>query len=999
MKNKIWISLSLICLAVMTTIAVDLDPEQVFRNPPEIAKPGVWWHWMGSNVSKEGITRDLEALKSAGYSSATIFGLADVCTPWAGEILNSPTAGLLAFTDPWWQLVRHAAAEGRRLDFDVGVHNCPGYESSGGPWITPELSMQEVIFSQTPVNGTARITLDLPQPTVDPRSTMQFPVFNPESGKVERPEIPSRKSFYRDIAMLALPADGPVRLEQIIDLTGHIEWEPPAGGWILYRFGYTTQGKLVQPSQWKAGGLECDKMSVAAVEFHMGHVLGDMKRNLGDLVGRGLRHVLFDSYEAGDPSWTPLMREEFKMRRGYDLTPFLATFAGRTVVTEAESKKFKSDFNRTIQDLYRDVYFATVGRMLREQGLRFVCEPYGGPWQVSEVAPYVDRVMTEFWTANEGFQGGAPGGIFNGAEGARHNILEAEAFTGSPEMSQWNEHPAWLKPIGDGAFLAGINRLVLHHSVHQPWDDKYRPGNAMGRWGTHFGRLQTWWEPGKAWVQYLGRCQALLQWGTPSPSDFTVASGLPLQALHRRGDNADLFFVVNPSNDGGEAHCIFDVQGCQPELWDPVTGSQRNLTDFTQEEDETAVMLDLAPAQSCFIVFRKKSEASSVKKQANFPVIVAEFDLPGAWNVSFDPRWGGPDQPVRFDILEDWSKRPEPGIRYYSGTAMYRKTFDAPAEIQPTALTRLDLGAIPHLASVRLNGSDLGVVWCAPWSVVLPAGLLRQEGNQLEIAVVNVWANRLIGDEQEPADCEWKPGDMPVGSYLKSFPEWFVKDQPRPSQGRYCFTTWNYFTKDSPLIPSGLLGPVRLVAEEWRSPAGKTKSGDGIRRRTSGTSQADFESHVIKSGLAKIVSISDEGVAHTGGGSDAAALFNGTTLNGAGGAGTLDDGQTFRGYGAGSSLTIKFAGPHDLSAIRSFAGHSGNRGTQSFTLLVAYASTPEHFVKLVTAEVRCAGGSSELRLPLQAANVTALRFEFENGAQGFNVYREINIIGVPTAKR
>ncbi len=125
----------------------------------------------------------------------------------------------------------------------------------------------------------------------------------------------------------------------------------------------------------------------------------------------------------------------------------------------------------------------------------------------------------------------------------------------------------------------------------------------------------------------------------------------------------------------------------------------------------------------------------------------------------------------------------------------------------------LDLGKVNHLARIILNGKDLGVLWTAPWRVSIPSQLLQASNNKLEIQVTNVWANRLIGDEQEPDDCEWLPGQYFYysGKQLKEFPDWFLKNQPRPSKGRYCFTTWNYFTKDSPLIPSGLIGPVRIA--------------------------------------------------------------------------------------------------------------------------------------------------------------------------------------------
>lgn len=962
------------------------DLEQIFSHPPDSAKPGVLWMWMGCNLSSKGITRDLETLKEAGFNRTTMFSLADVTTPWAGEMGNSPTPEIIAWTEPWWKLVRHAALESKRLGMDFGMHNGPGYTSSGGPWITPELSMQEVCFSQTPVNGPAQVALNLPRPTVDPRAVQPFPVFNPNTGKVEKPEIPERKTFYRDIAVLALPATGVVAKAQVIDLTGKQEWDAPAGNWIVYRFGHTTMGTLIQPAQWKATGFECDKMSVEAVTFHLNHVIGEIQKHLGDLIGTGFTHVHFDSYEAGTPGWTPKMRGEFARRRGYDMTPFLATFAGRVIGSEAETKKFQADFHNTILDLYRDVYFPTIRRMLHAAKLEFLCEPYGGPWRQDEIMPMIDRVMTEFWTGG----GRVAGGRYEPYEvdptiaalrKSGQNIIEAEAFTGAPGQSQWTETPAWAKPIGDAAYCAGINRFILHRFVHQPWDDRYLPGATMGQWGTHFDRTQTWWESGKALVQYWQRCQALLQWGRIAPLDFH-AEGAPVSAIHRRDGTADLWFVANLERTGGEAQCSFKVTGRQPELWDPVTGTKRELPDFEDDGSETTLTLEFAPAQSWLVVFRKPGKAS---RGANFPALKPVAEITGPWDVRFDPKWGGPAA-VKLEKLEDWTKRPEPGIRYYSGTATYRTTFDG------AKAARLDLGVVNHIARIRLNGRDLGVVWTAPWSVSIPPDLLKATGNQLEIDVANVWANRLIGDEQEPPDCEWLPGHMGHGGYLKRFPDWFVMNQPRPAKGRYCFTTWNYFTKDSPLVASGLLGPVRLLAEDWTAVRPKRPSPP-VQSRTAPSLEAD----VLKAQLVAIASFTEERVAHDGGGTNASALFNGTTKNGSGGDATQNDGKTFRGYGAGSVLAIQLTGPHDLTEIRTFAGHADDRASQNYTVLIARAANPAKFERLASASVRCAGGASELRVKAGATDVVAVRFEFEDGPLGFNVYREIMVAGLPAA--
>jgi hypothetical protein len=192
----------------------------------------------------------------------------------------------------------------------------------------------------------------------------------------------------------------------------------------------------------------------------------------------------------------------------------------------------------------------------------------------------------------------------------------------------------------------------------------------------------------------------------------------------------------------------------------------------------------------------------------------------------FRPEMGRPEH-VTFDALADLTARAEPGIQHYSGTATYRKQFDLPqvaasaagTRSMPTAL-ELDLGTVKNLARVRLNGHDLGIVWCAPWRVPITAAV-KSSGNQLEVTVVNLWVNRLIGDEQEPEDCELVLFDPPErkGGYridvpgrgLKDLPDWLITGTQRPSVKRFTFTSWRFYPQDAPLLPSGLLGPVRVL--------------------------------------------------------------------------------------------------------------------------------------------------------------------------------------------
>jgi hypothetical protein len=783
-----------------------------FVSPPDRSRPYVLWMWMGCNVSAMGITKDLEAMKSAGIGGATIYSLADTTIPWSGVIGKSPTPEIVTFTEPWWKLVLHAATEAYRLGLELIVHNCAGYESSGGPWITPELSLQEVVWSKTPVKGGQRFEGALPRPTVDLHPHANFPqIFMEELGRVAVPTVAARRDYFKDIAVIALPVEGVVPRDKVlilsdqVDAQGVLHWDAPAGDWIVHRFGHTTTGAMIQPAQRKAMGLECDKMSKDAVTFHVQHVLNDMRAHLGDMMGKGVTTLYFDSYEAGVPTWTPKMREEFSTRRGYDVVPWLPVLTGRTLGSAEETAHFKQDFKRTTFDLFRDCYWATPGPLAHAEGLKFVAEPYDGPWEIEEVVGFLDTPAVEFWTHKGVYSPVSADPVIHAAHRLGRQLIVSEAFTSAPD-----------------AFCAGINRFNFHHFVQQPWGDQYKPGNTMGQWGVHFGRNQTWWEPGKAWIKYLWRCQNLLQRGTfvePSAAssavfreivgDAGVAAKPELKSIRRNIGSAAVFFVANVARASGSARLEFPVSGMQPEIWDPVWGTIKDVNAFEQTSKSTSFPLAFADAQSFFIVFRNPVGKTNPAKPASQHVIAA---MAGSWDVTFDPKWGGPASSV-FTELTDWTQHADPGIRYYSGTATYRKRLHL-ADTPPRSGVWLDIGVCHHLARVTVNGRELGTVWTAPWRINV-SGHLRRGENLIEIAVTNVWANRLIGDEQQPPDVEWQVGEPSFhsGDFLKEFPNWFLKGQPRPSRERYTFTTWNYSKKESPLVPSGLLGPVRLLQE------------------------------------------------------------------------------------------------------------------------------------------------------------------------------------------
>ena len=260
-----------------------------------------------------------------------------------------------------------------------------------------------------------------------------------------------------------------------------------------------------------------------------------------------------------------------------------------------------------------------------------------------------------------------------------------------------------------------------------------------------------------------------------SPPDVIGLDRKLLPWIHRATGDSDIYFISNQSDEPQVVNPIFRVTGRQPELWDAVTGEHHDLSESTPTNGGTHVPLQFAPRQSLFIVFRHPI-GFVVAAAKNFPPLKTVGELIGAWTVQFDPKWGGPSSVV-FDSLVDWTKRSEAGIKFYSGTAEYRKTFDLP--VGDGGKLFLDLGELHNLARVHLNGQDLGLVWSAPWRVDISSAV-KQTGNILELDVVNTWANRIIGDLNLPLDQRLT---------------WVVKP---------------HFTVKSTLLPAGLLGPVTL---------------------------------------------------------------------------------------------------------------------------------------------------------------------------------------------
>jgi len=252
---------------------------------------------------------------------------------------------------------------------------------------------------------------------------------------------------------------------------------------------------------------------------------------------------------------------------------------------------------------------------------------------------------------------------------------------------------------------------------------------------------------------------------------------------HRHSADAEIYFVSNQRDRAERVNCAFRVVGKQPELWNAVTGERRVLPQWREANGQTQVTLDFAPQQSWFVVFRQPGPPP-VSGSQNFPAAQPLITLNRPWQVAFDPKWGGPER-AEFATLSDWTMRSEEGIRFYSGTATYRTTLDLPAEVisNPGRKLLLDLGKVCDVATVRLNGQEIGTLWTPPWAVDISSAAIAGS-NSLVIAVINPWNNRLVRDSHLPADRRLTTLSLPT-----------VKT-------------------NAPLRAAGLLGPVTVLVSD-----------------------------------------------------------------------------------------------------------------------------------------------------------------------------------------
>ncbi len=708
-----------------------------------------------------------------------------------------------------------------------------------------------------------------------------------------------------------------IAAEDVIDLTsnmridGSLNWTAPAGNWLLIRFGYSLTGRQNHPASPEATGLEVDKLDKDAVRKYINTYLDMYKDATGGMMGeKGLTHMILDSYEAGHMNWTKDFSIEFQKRRGYEIKTWIPVLTGRVVKSTEASEKFLWDFRKTIGEMITENHYDVIGEELHKRGMKRYTESHeGGRIYLADgmdVKRNSDIPMSAMWTPGS-LAGGADEEVRSEAD-IRESasvaniygkpIVAAESMTSVGKPFQ--EYPEKLKRTADLEFASGLNRFVIHTSVHQPLDDK-KPGFSLGPFGQYFTRHETWAEAGgKAWMEYLGRSAYMLQQGKnvadilylygentnitwlcreklpnipvgfefdfvnssalinvidaqngklvaksgnsynvlmldestklmtlsvlkkiktlvdagikvigarPEKSPSLADNDAEFQKLateiwsksnvttfdktnlqpdviisnaknkilfrHREintptGDMGAIYWLNNRSENPTDAEVSFRVSGKVPELWNAQTGKTEKLN-YQIKDGRTTVPLKFDSWDAYFIVFKEKATANSVAIASKTESVLTTISTP--WRVKFN------DKNISFDKLSSWSDNSDSDVKYFSGTATYTNSFkvDTPNK---SAKYVLDLGEVKNIAEVFVNGKNVGTAWKKPFKLDVSEAIKAGE-NTIEVKVTNLWVNRLIGDAQ-------------------------------PNAVKTTFTTMPFYRGQEPLLPSGIIGEVKI---------------------------------------------------------------------------------------------------------------------------------------------------------------------------------------------
>jgi hypothetical protein len=713
---------------------------------------------------------------------------------------------------------------------------------------------------------------------------------------------------------------------EIIDLSGSmnadgcLEWDAPPGHWTLLRIGCSLTGKYNAPASREATGLEADKLDARHVRDHLLNYWKTFNGPSGAASSQPrMTSLMVDSYEAGGietgaQNWTSQIIPKFASLRGYDMRPWLPVLTGRLVGDRKKSERFLWDFRQTLADLLCSEHYGEIGRFAQARRLTYYAEAHehhrAFVGDGMDIKAHADVPTGAIWAAKLlGFSEAIHEADLRESASVAHihgkRFVAAEAFTafGNP----YSYAPSDLKPIADRAMAFGVNRFLIHTSVHQPLDAP-GPGLGLGIYGQWFTRHESWAEQAKPWMDYLARSSHLLSCGSPvvdiawlygegtnlthlfgelgpnvpkgyafdyvspaallecfgcehgrlitkggmryqtlvvdpscslmsvtvleklaalakegaricgtrpisSPSladdperfrelvdelwgresakvgsndqaaiiaaiglppdlEAVSASGKPIAVrfVHRKTASEDVYFVQQDFGEGGPISIWFRVRSGQVELWHADSGAREPL-ERTSDGSRTCVKTQFAQTDSRFFIIKR---AAGRETRNTPPRMEQTEELTGPWTIRFPT---SPERSLTTARLESWSLNQDSDIRYFSGTATY--SYEVELASAGRGRTILDLGDVHDLAQVFVNDKDLGLLWKRPFCTDV-TDAIKPGLNKIQINVTNLWRNRLIGDKQ-----------------------------PR-NKVRHAWASYDPFSASDSLLPSGLLGPVKL---------------------------------------------------------------------------------------------------------------------------------------------------------------------------------------------
>ena len=486
-----------------------------FVDPPVSVRPKGYWDWMNGNFDLERLTIELEEAKAQGMAGYDFFDIGAVESP------EMVPAGPAFMSDECLEAISHAVKEAERLDMELGLILSSSWDA-GGSWIKSEHGSMALYETSVIVEGPG-----------DYNDLLPFPEL-PETDRRGRKLLIEKDEngmpvYYKDVAVLATTVTDAdiISQAQVIDLTelmqsdGTLSWEMPEGEWEITRFVCTNTGEPLKVPSPNSVGRSMDHFNADATDFHFNYFIDRLQTIFDDIGATPIKYFYLCSYEVVGFVWTPKMLEDFKSRRGYDMTPYLPVLQGKIIENEEITERFLYDYRKTLSDLLIENLYLRGREIINPYGLK-LCSESGGPGAPIHNVPVdalralgvLDIPRGEFWYKHQRFDefGFDVMQLVKEISCAAHiygkKEVQGEAFT---SFLHWQEGPAELKPLADMAMCEGLNRFVYHTSPHTT-PDAGIPGYAYHA-GTHFNTTRVWWPKSRVFTDYLARSCFLLQQG------------------------------------------------------------------------------------------------------------------------------------------------------------------------------------------------------------------------------------------------------------------------------------------------------------------------------------------------------------------------------------------------------------------------------------------------------------------------------------------------------